>query len=205
MARPRLRTPELREDILGAAMTLLMDDGPAAITTRGVAAAAGTSPGAIAELFGGKPGLIREVFASGLELLNRQLSGAPRSDNPTKDLTNLGIAYRSFAAQQPYLFDVIFSRPFAEFSPRPQDAAVAKDIYKAFTRRFAQLLDRAQHSNAVVDAATGYVALLHGLAVQERAGILGSKPASANRRWDTAVTNYLGGATITTRPNKKDD
>lgn len=198
MARPRLRTPELREDILGMAMTLLTDHGPAAITTRRVAAAAHTSPGAIAELFGGKPGLIGEVFAAGFERLSSGLGDAPRSDDPAEDLANLGTAYRAFAAQQPHLFDVIFSRPFSEFTPQPDDMAAAKDIYQAFTRRFATLLGQARRSTVVVDAATGYVALLHGLAVQERAGILGSKPASVNRRWNSAVSSYLHGTTITT-------
>jgi len=48
---------------------------------------------------------------------------------------------------------------------------------------------------------TGYVAFLQGLAMQERAGILGSKPASANRRWEISTHTILVGATAVMRPN----
>ncbi len=204
MARPRLRTPEMRDEILSTAIALLGRRGPAAITTRGVAAAAKTSPAAIAELFGGKPGLVSAVFSAGFEQLSRELGDAPGSDDPIESLTTIGAAYRAFAAHQPDLFDVMFSRPFIEFAPQPSDLAVAKDIHDTFTRPFATLLGQTKNSNAVVDSATGYVALLHGLAMQERAGILGSTPASRNRRWMKSTHTFLRGVTAAMNSNPKD-
>jgi len=199
-----LRTAEMRSDIVDAAVALLGAEGPAALTTRRTASAAGTSPAALAELFGGKPGLIAAMFDVGFEQLDRDLGNVASLDDPVDHLVAIGGAYRVFAAAQPDLFDVMFSRPFIEFAPRQADLAVAKSIYDTFTGRFAALLDQPQRAKVVVDAATGYVALLQGLAAQERAGFLGSRPVSANRRWEAAVRIYLYGAAAPTILNSKD-
>jgi len=194
----------MRSDIVDAAVSLLLTEGPAALTTRRTASAAGTSPAAVAELFGGKPGLIAAVFVVGFEQLDRELGDAPSLEDPVDGLVAIAGAYRAFAAAQPDLFDVMFSRPFIEFAPQPSDLAVAKNIHDTFTLRFAALLEQPQSAGIVVDAATGYVALLQGLAAQERAGILASRPVSANRRWETAVRIYLDGAAVPTILNTKD-
>ena len=57
MARPRVR-----ERLLDAAYALLSDEGAAALTTRGVAARAGTTEASVFNNFGDKAGLLRALI-----------------------------------------------------------------------------------------------------------------------------------------------
>lgn len=56
--RPKQRTPELRDEVLRVALTMLATDGVEGFTTRRVASGASTSVPAVYELFGDKAGLV---------------------------------------------------------------------------------------------------------------------------------------------------
>ena len=64
MARPRVR-----ERLLDAAYALLSDEGAAALTTRGVAARAGTTEASVFNNFGDKAGLLRALIGERLPQL----------------------------------------------------------------------------------------------------------------------------------------
>ena len=198
MGRPRIRTPELRRSVLDAALGLLRDGGPDAITMRAVASAAGTSQAAVDELFAGKEGLVEAMHLAGFALLRDELAALPVTDRPANDVRALCDGYRSFAAGHPHLFDVMFSRPFATFHPTTDDDRVAADLYETFTARVGALMRRDEIDDAVVDVATGLVALLFGLASQQRSGLLGSTAESQARRWRTAVRTYIDGCVADT-------
>jgi len=57
MPRTKQRTPELRERALAIAVELLAEEGAGGLTTRSLAARAGTSASALYELFGDKSGV----------------------------------------------------------------------------------------------------------------------------------------------------
>lgn len=168
-------------------------DGPAAITTRSVAAAAGTSPAAIAELLDGKPGLVTAIAARGFTRLDKRLDVVQSLGNPEEELTELAMAYRRFSIECRHLFDLMFSKPVETFGAEVSDLDAIGAIYNAFTTRFSSLLNTRIGHRGAVDSATGFVALLHGLAVQERSGILGSSPESTDRRWTHGVQTFLTG------------
>lgn len=193
MARPRQRTPELRDTIIAAALTMCDRAGPDALTTRSVASAAGTSPAAIAELLYGKPGLLAAIAAEGFNRLDKRLATVQHLNQPERELVDLGVAYHSFSIDNHHVFDLMFSRPVHDFGAELADLDATRNIYSAFTTRFSLLLDAKAGHPTVVDSATGFVALLQGLAMQERSGILGSTPKSTDRRWNHGVQTFLIG------------
>ena len=73
MPRTKLRTPDLREELLQRAVAVLEHEGPVALRARRVASAAGTSTGALYELFGDKTGLVRAIFYEGFRMLAERL------------------------------------------------------------------------------------------------------------------------------------
>src|SRR3954451_8161816 len=119
MPRPKQRTPELRDRLLGAALRTLEDEGIGGFTTRRVADDAGTSTPAVYELFGDKAGLVRAVFFEGFRRLGRELAVLRDTDDPRADLVRALGRFRRFVRDNAVLADVMFSRPLADFDPNP--------------------------------------------------------------------------------------
>lgn len=193
MGRTKRRTPELREQLLDGAIGLVTAGGPRALTTRAVATRAGTSMPALHELFGGKPGLVRAIFTRGFERLATTFDRVPRSGEPVSDLTELAWAFRAFARDEPHLFAVMFSRPFGEFEPGPDDLVAARSIHRHVVERTAALLGSDASPGDCKDAAIALFALVQGLANLELSGLLGSGEASIERRWRLAVRTAIQG------------
>ena len=82
MGRPKVRNEALRGELLSVASGLLASGGSAALTTRAVAAGAGSSLAAVNELFGGKAGLVRAIFAEGFVRLADDLSALRPGGDP---------------------------------------------------------------------------------------------------------------------------
>lgn len=161
-----------------------------------MASAAGTSPAAIAELLDGKSGLVSAVVAHGFVRLDECLAVVPDAGTSHDELIGLATAYRSFSLEHHHLFDLMFSQAVAGFGADVAQLDAVRRIYDAFTSRCGSLLGvRATHPSAI-DSATGFVALLHGLAAQERSGILGSTPSSADRRWAHIVRTFIAGVHV---------
>jgi AcrR family transcriptional regulator len=193
MGRRKVRTEALRGEVLAAATTLLGDGGSAAVTTRAVAAGAGTSLAAVNELFGGKPGLIRAIFAEGFARLAEELRALEPSEDPEADVIDLALAVRSFAHRYPPLYEVMFSRPFAEFHPAQRDARAAEAIYTIVVGRVATLLGPARPRGTAKDVAIGLFAVVQGLVGLEASGLLGNGPESIDRRFRLTLTAALRG------------
>lgn len=196
MPRPKLRTDALREQILSAAFSLLEDGGPASFTTRRLAQLAETSPPAIYELFGDKGGLLREVFVGGFRALHAALSDIDETDDTRADLEHTLLVFREFALSQQALVDLMFSRPFIDFDPGPDDLEAGNAVRTLFVRRVARHLAAGAQDErewSATDAAHGLLAVAIGLSTQERAGWLGSSPASRTRRWRLAARAFVDG------------
>ena len=193
MPRAKQRTPELRDRLLQVAVTMLSDEGVSGLTTRRVAREAETSPPAVYELFGDKGGLVREVFFEGFRMLRRRFDDLDESDDPLEDLTRVVEVFRSFVRQNPVLAEVMFSQPFADFEPGRHELAAGSSVREFIVGRIRRCVDAGQLAGDPTDVAHALVALAQGLASQERAGWLGSSPASMNRRWGLAVSALLEG------------
>lgn len=158
-----------------------------------MARAADTSPPAVYELFGDKAGLVRQVFFEGFRLLRARLEAVPTTDDPRADLVALAHALRAFWAESPVLADVMFSRPFADFDPTPDESEAGAGVRRLVVGTVARAVDEGRLHGDPTDVAHGLLALALGLAAAEQSGRLGTSAASRDRRWATALDALLTG------------
>jgi AcrR family transcriptional regulator len=193
MPRAKQRTPELRDRLLLAATDLLADAGAAGLTTRSLAARAHTSPPAVYELFGDKAGLVRELYFEGFRQLWNELTAQTETGDPMADLWNLASAYRRFIRANRELAEVMFSRPFADFSPGADELAAVGSVRVFIVGRVRRCIDAGRLRGDETDVAHVFVALIQGMAFAEAGGRLGTSTESIERRWRLAVGAALNG------------
>jgi AcrR family transcriptional regulator len=187
------RTRQLRDRLLDAAIDVLAEDGVAAVTTRAVAARAGTTAPAIYELFTDKAGLVRAVFFKGFEQLGGMLEALPDPTGTPDEITATVEVFRAFTRSHPRLFEVMYSRPFADFQPSPDEQALGDTTRAALVARARACVDAGHLTGDPVDIAHAVLGLAIGLATQEAAGWLGSTPRDRTRRWNAAVEALVAG------------
>ena len=193
MPRPKLRTPELRDQVLRAAVATLSDGGIAGFTTRRVAAEAETSIPAVYELFGDRAGLVREMFFDGFRRLAARFAEHTETDDPRADLLAVIAIHRRFVQDNPELAQVMFSRPFADFDPGREEMKAGAAVRTFIIRQVERGVDAGVLVGDPTDIAHVLVALAQGLALQETGGWLGTSKASVERRWNLAFTAALDG------------
>jgi AcrR family transcriptional regulator len=193
MPRTKQRTPELRARLLASAVDLLGREGSAGFTTRSIARAADTSPPAVYELFGDRGGLIRAIFFEGFRLLGAQLATLEESADPRADLVAMTGAYRDFVRGNPELAQVMFSRPFSDFSPGGTELRKSASVRERIVAAVRRCIDSGQLAGDEVDIAHAVVALTQGLAAAETSRRLGTSKASVDRRWAVAIGALLDG------------
>lgn len=102
------RADGVRERLIHAAISLLADQGPAALKARTVASAAGLSTMAVYSHFGGIP----ELKCAAIDYRFRDLASAfsrlPVTDDPIADLVVQALTCRRVARENPYLYDLMF-------------------------------------------------------------------------------------------------
>ncbi|HYN97784.1 MAG TPA: TetR/AcrR family transcriptional regulator [Pilimelia sp.] len=118
----------LAQRYLDAGLAVLRDDGPAELTVRRIAEAAGSSTMGIYSRFGGRTGILEALYRRGMQMLTADLTAGrdaagPRAAGPPADgrAEVLGIisAYRRFALANPTLYAFLFERPVPDFDPDP--------------------------------------------------------------------------------------
>jgi AcrR family transcriptional regulator len=191
--RPKQRTPELRDHVVRTAVELLAADGVARFTTRRVAESAGTSIPAVYELFGDRAGVVREVYLAGFQQLHMRLDALPLSADARTDLIDAAMLLRAFVRDNPALADVMFTRPFTDYSPGAAEMSATAPVRELFVARVRRCIDAGVLAGDQTDVAHVLLALALGLAAQETAGWLGSSRASRDRRWAMAIDAILVG------------
>lgn len=106
-AASSVRGNRARAEILGAARGVLLERGVARFSLREVARRAEYSPSALYNHFADKDALVAAVAMECLGALSRSLSTVPPGPAPQR-LLDLGLAYASFAAENPAEYAVIF-------------------------------------------------------------------------------------------------
>ncbi|HEV7646640.1 MAG TPA: TetR/AcrR family transcriptional regulator [Actinophytocola sp.] len=91
---------DLQRVLIEAALELIAERGPAAVSLRDLARAAGVSHAAPAHHFGDKAGLFTAIAIQGNELLAEALAGG--------ELRDMGVRYVRFAAEHPSHFEAMF-------------------------------------------------------------------------------------------------
>ncbi|MGZ4759561.1 MAG: TetR/AcrR family transcriptional regulator, partial [Acidimicrobiales bacterium] len=164
MPRAKLRTPALRDQVLRAAVATLAEQGVAGFTARRVADVASTSVPAVYELFGDKAGLVREVFFDGFRQLGRQFERLSETDDPRADLLAVVEAFRRFVRQNPVLAEVMFSRPFVDFDPGPDELRAGAFVRELIVARVRRTIDAGLIDGNATDIAHVLLAQAQGLA-----------------------------------------
>jgi AcrR family transcriptional regulator len=189
--RAKERTPALRERILTVALSTLTELGPSGFTARHIAAGADTSVPAVYELFGNKTGLVRNLFFTGFQELGERLSELTDGPDQRADVAESVRVARSFATERGALWEVMFSRPFADFDPGPDEVQAGRAVREHITARVQRVIDTGAIEGNATDIAHLLLALVQGLVAQESAGWLGTSRRSVDRRWDLAATRFL--------------
>ena len=193
MPRTKQRTPELRNRLLSIAVDILDEEGAAGLTARSLAARAETSAPALYELFGDKAGVVRELYFRGFQELSEQLAAPAETADPIADLWTTASAYRRFIRSNRALAEVMFSRPFTDFSPGPDELAATSSVRVLIVSRVRRCIDLGRLHGDETDVAHVLVALLQGMAFAEAAGRLGTSTESVERRWRLAIGTVLNG------------
>ena len=193
MPRAKLRTPELRDRVLRAAVALLASEGAAQLTTRRVAEQADTSTPAVYELFGDKAGLVREIFFEGFRMLRRRFDALAETRDPRADLARVLSEFRAFIRANPVLAELMFLRRFTDFDPGPADREAGAAVRELIVGRVRRCVEAGVFAGDAIDIAHALVSLVQGLAATEIAGWLGTSRASIERRWDLAIRAMLDG------------
>ena len=187
------RRLETRSRIVEAAARLLQDQGPAAVTTRSVAQAAGVQAPAIYRLFGDKDGLLDAVAEHEFARYVTGKTAAEETDDPVADLRAAWDRHVRFGLAHPALFALLTDPERAARSPV---AAAGLEVLRARVRRIAaagRLRVPEQRAVDLIHAAgTGAVLTLLATTVQDR------DPALADSLYDAVMGAVLGEAPPTT-------
>ena len=138
-ARTRTPSVEVTASLESAALDLLEESGPQALTVREVAARAGVAPMGVYSRFGSKDGLLEALFVTGFGMLDSAID-EPSSAGALHRLLLSARAYRRFALDHPRLYHLMFEQMAAlQLSEESMDTA---------TRTFATLV---RHVTACMD------------------------------------------------------
>ncbi len=195
MSRARKAPPgvDVRVALLDAAGQLLLSEGAGGMTTRRLAAMAGTTTQAIYTQFGGKEGIARAMYREGFERLEARLRAVEQTSDPLFDLLQLGRAYRTAALDSPHFYGVMFGRPIPQFTPDADDLAaslIAHDLLSGAIGRV--IATEALKPGADADAIAQWLwAVVHGVVSLELSGTMEVDDPTYDEFLRLSLTGFL--------------
>lgn len=192
---PRPADPELPANLIETAARLLAEEGPHALSTRRLAAEAGTSTMAVYTYFGGMDDLVRAMVREGFTMLDDRLSAVAETDDPASDVAALGLAYRRNATEHRHLYSVMFGgSSLAGFQLTDEDRQYGRYTLETLVKTVARCMaaGRFRTGDAELVAHQMWIAV-HGLVTLELGGYL-IEPYDADACFDAQVCGLLIGA-----------
>lgn len=165
-----------RDDVLGAAETLLTEEGPGGLSVRRIADRLGVSRQIVYSRFGGKPDLVRALHARGFERLTAAFAEVDEVPGTQAHVLAMAHAYRRAARAQPAVFELMFGTPVVGFVPDASARAVAVESFEpvvAAARAWLVATGRRATPAAALTLARAVWAATHGVVALELAGLLG--------------------------------
>src|SRR4029450_1494650 len=135
--------------------------------------------------------LVREVFFAGFRRLAAAFDGFTPTADPRADLEHVVTVFRGFVRDNAVLFEVMFSRPFADFDPGPDELAAGARVREFVVARVRRCIDAGVLPAAPTGPPHVVVAMAEGLAAQGAAGWPAPTPAAVDRRWAVAFGALL--------------
>jgi AcrR family transcriptional regulator len=171
------RTPstQIGPGVLRAAVEILDTEGPDGFTVRAIAERAGVAPMAIYNHFDGLNGVLEALFIHGFETLHEAV--IVRTGDPGRDFMSAGLAYRSFARENPGLYTIMFLHRFRNFEPSIDAVHVAGRAHQELVTHVERCQEIGLFTGAsandvaqvIWSACHGYVSLeLIGINLSER-------------------------------------
>ncbi|MFM7125965.1 MAG: TetR/AcrR family transcriptional regulator [Actinomycetota bacterium] len=117
---------DVSDAVIQTACRLLSTEGAEALTTRRIAAEAGTTTMAIYTRFGGKEGVTAAVYVEGFLKMERALSRAMKGNSdPVSTIVAGALAYRRFGLRHASYYGVMFHRTVQGFEPDEECRRIA--------------------------------------------------------------------------------
>lgn len=193
-----------RANLVSAAVELLNDQGPDALQTRKIAAAAGTSTMAVYTYFGGMRELIAEVAEEGLRQFADAQAAVEQTDDVIADLMMTGMAYRQFAIGSPHMYRLMFGVTSAHGVNAPRknmfdtshvtpEHPSAAYLFRCVQRAMAAGRIDGSPDDAAKVAATAakFWTIMHGFVMLELAGFWGEDGAAVGPVLGSMTTDLL--------------
>ena len=162
---------DLRRALLLAAERLVCEQGAESVSLRGIARATGVSHAAPYHHFVDLEDLLAAVAASGFTRLRQAMldrAGAATGTDPRSQLREAGVAYVSFATENPELYRLMFSGRLRGSGNHPDLDRASDEAYEVLGELLAQTVEanRTQFkATRLVNAARASWALVHGLSM----------------------------------------
>jgi AcrR family transcriptional regulator len=175
------RVSELREQVVAASLTLIEEQGIAALSLREVARRAGVSHQAPYHHFGSKDALVAELVGRGFTRLSEMLEYAERTrGTPARRLRLAARAYVDFALANPAAFRIMFRPELADLSACPSAGAAGSRAYSVLLRLVDQNFRGPRVGPDRLEAITTmHWSMVHGLSTLLLDGSLGRRMRSA--------------------------
>lgn len=193
-----------RVDLVSAAVQLLNEQGPEALQTRKIAAAAGTSTMAVYTYFGGMRELIAEVAEEGLRQFAAAQATVEQTDDVIADFMMTGMAYRQFAIDHPHMYRLMFGTTSAHGvnAPRtntfdisrampahPSADYLFRSVQRAMTA--GRINGSPDDAPKVAATAAKFWTVMHGFVMLELAGFWGEDGAAVGPVLGSMTTDLL--------------
>lgn len=105
---PRTADPAIRTQLIEAAARVLGEEGPAALTSRRLAAEIGSSTMAVFSRFKNMAEVRRAIRQEAFVRLDARLDALPGTDDPVADLAAAGAAFFAGGVANPHLYRAMF-------------------------------------------------------------------------------------------------
>ena len=129
--RTRTKSADMEAAILDAAVDLLENEGPDALSVRRIAAAAGVAPMGVYNHFDSKAGIVEALFIQGFERLAEALDTISEIQDPAEALREGGRRYRALALAHPMVYQVMFMMAVPGFEPSDHALEIAAAAFNA--------------------------------------------------------------------------
>ncbi len=176
-----------------AACRLLSTEGPEALTTRRIAAEAGTTTMTLYARFGDKDGVEQAVIVEGFTRLKAALErAAKRSKEPVQGVIAVARAYRRFAKDNPAFYAAMFQRAGRAVLPTAESHRLGTETFDVLAGVVQRAIDAGfVHDDADVVARRVW-AMCHGTVSFELVG-LGATPTTSDAYFDGSIQSVLDG------------
>jgi AcrR family transcriptional regulator len=151
------------EAVVQAACRILSAEGADALTTRRIAAEAGTSTMALYTRFGGKEGIAAAVYAEGFMKLERALARAMKgSGDPVPAIVSGALAYRRFGLRHASYYGVMFQRSVPGFEPDQDSHRIARHSLELLGVQVQRAIDASEIGLDATSVTLAVWSLCHG-------------------------------------------